>query len=106
MAEPLAAKVRSKHSWCWSHFSMDEGSTTHAICQLAGPTGAPCHAPITATSDKLKQHLMTQVHGMNKLKSAAFWQARQDEAAASWHRQRRFQEDKRDCRLLRCRAVP
>jgi hypothetical protein len=61
---------------------MDEGSTTHAICQLAGPTGAPCHAPITATSDKLKQHLMTQVHGMNKLKSAAFWQARQDEAAA------------------------
>lgn len=83
MAEPVEAKSRSKHAWSWSHFVMEEGSTQFAICQLPGANGAPCHAKITARADKLKQHLKTQLHGMDKLKSAAFWQARQDAAAAS-----------------------
>ncbi len=54
-----------------------EGSTTHALCQLAGINGNPCHARIKANTTKLKQHLNSLLHDMvSKEKSAAFWQAR------------------------------
>jgi len=82
MAEPAAVKARSKHSWCWRHFTVLEG-TGYAACQLRiGAAGAICGTKITASSDKLKQHLETQLHGMTREKSAMLWQAQQDEIAA------------------------